>query len=280
MLGAFVPRCVSELVMDKLLVAIFDNETKASRGARVLQELHAQAKVLVYALAVITKRGDKIAVLEIAAGQARLEPVIGRATRSLIKLLEEPLSSIDDAGSGPVLDRMINMVNAGVEDDFVDEVLRHLLPGTWAMVSEIEEETATDTDTWLEALGGIIFRCVRRDVMDDQIARDLDVLLREVKRLEHELLQAREDSKARVRVQLDLAKNRFQTTRERARYLAASIKGEAEAKIVSLQERAARADPWIKARFETLANEVRVDYVNRATKLNLAWQSAGEVFAG
>jgi hypothetical protein len=246
----------------------------------VLEELHVQAKVLVYALAVITKRVDKIAVLEIAAGQARLQPVIGRATRSLIKLLEEPLSPIDDAGSGPVLDRLINMANAGVEDDFVHEVLRHLLPGTWAMVSEIDEESATDTDTWLEALGATIFRCVRRDVMDAQIASDLDVLFREVKRLEHELLQAQEDSKAGVRVTLELAKHRFQTARERARYLAASIKGEAEAKIVSLHERAARADPWIKARFETLANEVRVDYVNRATKLNLAWQSAGAVFAG
>jgi hypothetical protein len=245
----------------------------------VLQELHVQAKVLVYALAVITKRGDKIAVLEIAAGQARLQPVIGRATQSLIKLLEEQLGPIHDAGSGPVVDRLINMANAGVENDFVDEVLRHLLPGTWAIVSEIEEESAMDTDTWLEAHGAIIFRCVRRDVMDAQIASDLDVLLREVKRLEHELLQAKEASKARVRVTLKLAKNRFQTAKERARYLAASIKGEAEAKIVSLQERAARADPWIKARFETLANEVRVDYVNRATKLNLACQSAGAVFA-
>lgn len=246
----------------------------------MLQELHVQAKVLVYALAVITKRADRIAVLEIAAGQARLQPVIGRATRSLIKLLAEPLSSIDDAGSVPVLDRLINMANAGVEDDFVQEVWRHLLPGTWAMVCEIDEESVTDTDTWLEALGATIFRSVRRDVMDAQIARDLDVLLREVKRLEHELLHAQEDSQARVRVTLELAKDRFQTTRERARYLAASIKGEAEAKIVSLQQRAARADPWIKAWFETLANEVRVDYVNRATKLNLAWQSAGDVFAG
>jgi hypothetical protein len=246
----------------------------------VLQERHVQAKVLVYALAVITKRGDKIAVLEIAAGQARLQPVIGRATRSLIKLLEEQLSPIDDAGSGPVLDRLINMANAGVENDFVDEVSRHLLPGTWAVVSEIEEESAMDTDRSLKAHGAIIFRCVRRDVMDAQIASHLDVLLREVKRLEHELLQAQEGSKARVRETLELAKNRFQTAKERARYLAASIKREAEAKIVSLQQGAAKADPWIKARFETLANEVRVDYVNRATKLNLAWQSAGDVFAG
>jgi hypothetical protein len=245
---------------------------QASHGARVLQELHVQAKVLVYALAVITKRVDKIAVLEIAAGQARLQPIIGRATRSLIKLLEEPLSRIDDAGSGPAVDRLINMANAGVEDDFVHEISRHLLPGSWAMVSEIDEESVTDTDTRLEALAAVIFRCVRRDVMDAQIASDLDVLLHEVKRLEHELLQAQ--------ITLKLAKDRFQTARERARYLAVSIKGEAEAKIVSLQQRAARADPWIKARFETLANEIRVDYVNRATKLNLAWQSAGDVFSG
>jgi hypothetical protein len=75
---------------------------------------------------------------------------------------------------------------------------------------------------------------------------------------------------------LDLAKDKFQTTKDRVRHRAAFIKLEAEAKIVSLQEHAAKADGRIKARLERLANEVRVDYVNRATTLNLARQIGRE----
>ena len=71
---------------------------------------------------------------------------------------------------------------------------------------------------------------------------------------------------------LKVKKDRLQATKDRARYRAASIKLEAEAKIVSLQERAAKAEGGIKARLERLANEVRVDYVNRATTLNLSWK--------
>jgi uncharacterized membrane protein len=265
--------------VDKLLVAVFENEKKASMAALALQELHTEGTVLVYALAVITKGFNKIAVMEVRAGQALLEPVIGRATRSVIKLLEEPLSPIDNVGSGPIVDWMINMANAGVDGDFLDEVSRHLLPGRSAIVSEIEEEMPASLDILLESLGGTIFRCVRRDVLDAQIATDLDALHCEMKTLENALLLAQEDSKAILRMKLHLAKTRFQTTKEQAQRLAACIKGEAEAKIVSLEERAAGADAGAKARFERLAQEVRVEYANRATKLNLALRFAGNVFA-
>lgn len=80
------------------------------------------------------------------------------------------------------------MANAGVGGDFLDEVSRHLLPGRSAIVSEIEEEMPASLDILLESLGGTIFCCVRRDVMDTQIAIDLDALHCEIKTLENALL--------------------------------------------------------------------------------------------
>jgi hypothetical protein len=115
--------------------------------------------------------------------------------------------------------------------------------------------------------------------MDVQIAKELGALHSEIQTLETQVLQTPEGTRAQLQRQLDLARARFQATKDRARQHAASIKREAEAKIVSLQERSAKAEGGIKARLEKLADEIRVDYVNRATKLNLAWKLAGDIFA-
>ena len=114
--------------------------------------------------------------------------------------------------------------------------------------------------------------------MDAQIANELDALHREIHTIEGQLLHMRDQSKDQLQVMLKVKKDRLQATKDRARYRAASIKLEAEAKIVSLQERAAKAEGGIKARLERLANEVRVDYVNRATTLNLSWKISADVF--
>ena len=173
---------------------------------------------------------------------------------------------------------ILELSNVGFDGGFLDKVSRHLLPGTAAIVSEIDEERLTPIDTLLESQGGIVFRCVRREVMDAQIANELDALHREIHTIEGQLLHTRDQSKDQLQVMLKVKKDRLQATKDRARYRAASIKLEAEAKIVSLQERAAKAEGGIKARLERLANEVRVDYVNRATTLNLSWKISADVF--
>ncbi|HEX2929532.1 MAG TPA: hypothetical protein VHV54_07450, partial [Candidatus Binatia bacterium] len=94
----------------------------------------------------------------------------------------------------------------------------------------------------------------------------------EIQTLEKQILQPLGGSRAQLQGKLDMARAKLQTMQDGARRHAASIKREAEAKIASLQERAAKAEGGIKTRLERLADEVRVDYVNRATKLNLAWK--------
>ena len=262
--------------MDKMLIAVFEGEGQASIAARALKDLRAEDVLLVYAVAVIVKNPAKVSVVDFKIKDCR-DPALGVATRSVIKLLAEPYDSVDNGNSPTSSDRMIEVANAGVDSIFTDEVARHLLPGRAAIVSEIEEEATDLLDTLLESRGGTVFRCVRRELLDVQIADELDALHSEIQTMETQILQWPEESKAQLRQKLDRARARFEATKDRARQHAASIKREAEAKIVLLQERTAKAEGGIKARLEKLADEIRVDYVNRATKLNLAWQFAGDV---
>ena len=264
--------------MDNMLVAVFETERQASAAARAMKELSTEGVVLVYASAVIVKGFKKIAIMNFAHDQNSRDPALATATRSLIGLLGHSWQSAEEATAECTTDLMLELANVGVDGGFLDEVSRHLLPGTAAIVSEIDEERLTPIDTLLESQGGIVFRCVRREVMDAQIANELDALHREIHTIEGQLLHMRDQSKDQMQVMLKVKKDRLQATKDRARYRAASIKLEAEAKIVSLQERAAKAEGGIKARLERLANEVRVDYVNRATTLNLSWKIGSNVF--
>ena len=262
--------------MDNMLVAVFETERQASAAARAMKELSTEGVVLVYALAVIVKGFKRIAIVNFARDQNYRDPALATATRSLIGLLGRSWQSAEEATAECTTDLMIELANVGVDGGFLDEVSRHLLPGTAAIVSEVDEERLTPIDTLLESQGGIGFRCVRREVMDAQIANEMDALHREIQTIEGQLLHTRDQ--AQLEVMLKVKKDRLQATKERARSRAASIKLEAEAKIVSLQERAAKAEGGIKARLERLANEVRVDYVNRATTLNLSWKIGANVF--
>ena len=92
----------------------------------------------------------------------------------------------------------------------------------------------------------MVFRCVRREVVDAQIANELDALHREIHTIEGQLLHTRDQSKDQLQVMLKAKKDRLQATQDRARYRAASIKLEAEAKIPSLMHITSKAEGGMK----------------------------------
>jgi uncharacterized membrane protein len=262
--------------MDRMLIAVFERESEASAVAGVMNNLSEENLLLIYALAVIVKDFGKVSVADFKIKDCR-DPVLEIPTRSLIKLLVAAYDSVDDGNARAFADKMIELAEAGVDSTFLDQVAHHLVLGRAAIVSEVEEETPNAMDRLVESQGGTVFRCGRRESMDVQIAKELDALHSEIQTLEKRMLERPEESKSQLQPKLDQARAKFGATKDRAKQHAASIRREAEAKICLLQERTAKANPPSKARLEKLADEIRVDYVNRATKLNLAWQFAGDL---
>jgi uncharacterized membrane protein len=263
--------------MDKMLIAVFERERQAHTAAGAVNKLAEESLLFIYAVAVIVKDLAKISVVDFKINH-RGHSVLGGPTRSLINLLAAPYDFTDDGKSWVLSDRMIDVANAGVDAIFLDDVTRHLLPGRAAMVCEIEEETTNAMNIFLVSRGGTVFRCRRRERMDVQITKELDALHREIQTLDTQVLQRPEESKSQLQPKLNRVRASFEATKDRARQHAASAKREAEAKIVLLQEQIVKANGPSKARLERLADEIRVEYVNRASKLNLAWQFAADVF--
>lgn len=261
--------------MDRIVVAVFGSKDQACAAAGSIRDFCKSGEFLIYALALIIPDHEKTTVLDLMNEDRN--DILLKATRDLARLLAEPHFALHD--SAIVAESIIEMANVGIDSTFLEEIKRHLLPGKTAIVTEIEEENGAAMDFLLKSQGGIVFRCDRRAIMDLILFNELDALASQIQILENRLLQSWFGPKADLKNELDLAKIRFHEKKNQARRYAAGIKREAEAKIVSLQEWAAKADGEIKAKLERFVDEVRASYVSRATKLNFVWQLTGSVAA-
>jgi uncharacterized membrane protein len=261
--------------MSRLVVAVFNNRDEALLAAGAIKELCQSGELLAYALTVIVNEMEKIMVDESMTEHLN-KTALGNTTRALIELLAEPYwhgidkQSIDEA-STPI-------AAMGVEPTFIAEVTRQLSPGRAAIITEIEEDIALMANL-VESSGGIVLDCTRSELIDLHIAQQLETMRRQIQNLEGRLAHASEDSKAGLKRELDVSRSKFNTIKNQARCHATTIRRETEAKIVCLQEHAAKAKGERRAKLERVAEEVRVDYVNRATKLSFAWRIAGEALA-
>jgi hypothetical protein len=50
----------------------------------------------------------------------------------------------------------VDLNNARIGDDFIDDVRQQLLPGRFAVVADIQEDWTTPVDTRMEAIGGTV----------------------------------------------------------------------------------------------------------------------------
>ncbi|HWQ03804.1 MAG TPA: DUF1269 domain-containing protein [Longilinea sp.] len=263
-------------MMDKMLVVVFDNEGKAYEASKALQELQNEGSINLYAKAVIARDADgKVEVKE----EGDMGPVgtgVGLLTGSLIGLIGGPVGLAIGAYAGTVGGMVYDMANAGVGEDFLFEVEKSLLPGKTAVVAEVWEEWTMPVDTRMEALGGVVFRRTRDDVVDAQMDRDAVALEAELAELKAERDQATGEARAKLQAKVDKTKAKLQSKHNEIQARIEANQKETEAKIKSLQERAAKESGERKAKREARIIELQADQKRRTDLLNKARELARE----
>jgi uncharacterized membrane protein len=258
--------------MDKMLVAIFEGESQAIAGSGALNDLHADASIVLYSVAVVAKDVAGAVSVRSSPAQGPLGTILGMATASLIELLGGALSlGVKDgegAFSNPGLD---DLAAVGTEIDFTDEVRLHFLPGTAGVIAEVDEDRITAVNRRLEQLGGKVFRGGRREVRGALIERGIAALQKEMQELSAEFSQATGENQNKLSSKIEDCRANLLLTTEQAKSRAMELRREAEAKIVFLQEQAATADQDTRAKLEERICVVRLDYAERARKLNEIW---------
>jgi uncharacterized membrane protein len=126
--------------MDKIVVVVFDSESKAYEGSQALQELQNEGSINLYAKAVIARDANGKLTVKQQGDMGPVGTAVGLLTGSLIGLLGGPVGVAIGVGIGTSGGMLYDLAQLGVAEDYLVEVGKSLLPGKAAVVAEVWEE--------------------------------------------------------------------------------------------------------------------------------------------
>lgn len=246
--------------MEKMLVVVFDNESKAYEGSRALNQLDSEGNITIHAEAVIGKNNDGTITVKQGDGDFPVRTVSGTAIGSLIGLLGGPAGLAVGALAGTMVGSIADLFVAGVDSDFLAEASNALTPGKYAIVADVSEEWVTPVDTRMEALNGFVFRTARQSFEEAQRAREVAEVRAEMDQLKAEHARAKAEHKAKLQAKIDGLNTRLQAKLQQARQRSEQIKNETDAKVQGLQKKAAKAQGDAKAVINARVTEIKKQY--------------------
>jgi uncharacterized membrane protein len=265
--------------MNKMLIAVFDNEIAADAGLQALHKLHSEGDITLYASGVVAKGAKGEISVRKSIDQIAMGTATGLAVGSLIGLLGGPVGLAVGAMTGTVVGAIRDFWVAGVGLEFIEVAEKNLQPGKVALVAEIEEEWVTPLDVALEAAGGQVFRRTRSEIAEAQFDHDIAAFKAEIKELESETSHASGSLKTKLEIRLAEAKGSLDAAVDRARQQVETLRQESDAKAESLKVQLSQAKGEVKARIEDRVKRVKSAYHARGTKLSQAWALTKEALA-
>jgi uncharacterized membrane protein len=261
--------------MERMLVVIFDDEKKAYEGSRALYQLDLEGDISIYAEAVISKNTDGKLSIKQADGDFPIRTLGGTAIGSLLGLLGGPIGFGIGAVAGTFAGAMADLHVSGVDGEFLDDVAKSLKPGKYAVVADVGEEWVTPVDTRMEALGGSVYRTARSAVQHEQVARQEATMRAELASLKAEHAKAQAERKKRLQSRIERLEAKLQETLRRDQQQHEELKREMDAKVMAVQQRAAKAKGDAKVALEARVTELRSEYELRKTKRAAAEAAGG-----
>jgi len=259
-----------------MLAAVYNSEVVAVEGLSALKGLHKDGDITVYSTAVLVKDASGKVSMKQTADEGPIGTALGMLAGSMVGLLAGPVGLAVGASLGGLTGLISDLHKSGIDVQFVDDVSKALSPGKAAVLADVEETWTAPVDARVGKLGGIVFRRLRSEVVEDQLARESAEFKAEVKQLKEELAQAHAENKAAIQAQIDDAKKKAQVMQDQAKARIDQAKREADAKITALQGQLKQASDRQKAKIEKRIAEVKADLEARHAKLQEAGRLAKE----
>jgi len=228
--------------MDRMLVVVFSNETKAYEGKKALLQLDNEGSIGLYGYAVVAKNPDGTPSVKQGDDAGPLGTLVGTTVGSLIGALFGPVGLAVGASAGMAGGATVDLTNVGVGEDFVDDVSAALSPGKVAVVAEIEEDWTTPVDTRMESIGGTVYRRALSDVRHQVHEENVAAMKADMAQFKAERAQARADRKAKLTEKINQLDSKIQTQLQAAKDQRLAAERKAQAKVQILKSKAAAAE--------------------------------------
>jgi len=228
--------------MDRMLVVVFDNEPKAYEGKNALLDLELEGSINLFAYAVLAKNADGTVSVKQGDDPGPLGTLVGTSLGSFIGLLGGPTGVAVGAMAGMMGGSALDLDNARIGEDFLEDVGKRLLPGKVAVVAEVEEDWTTPVDERMEAIGGTVFRramsAVKQTVNEEAIA----ALKADLAQMKAEQAKAHAGRQAKLHEKIGQLESKIQAQLQKAKDQRAEADRRAQEKARLLQAKAAAAD--------------------------------------
>src|SRR5260370_3127515 len=212
-----IKRKRSENIMDRMLVVVFNNEVQAYQGRQALLQLDSDGNISVYAYAVLAKHADGTATVKQGDDSGPIGTLLGTSFGSLIGLLGGPVGLAIGASAGVLAGAAVDLNNARIGDDFIDDVTKKLTPNKFALVAEIEEGWTTPVDTRMEAIGGTVFRRALSDAKHTIHDENVAAMKSDMAQMKAEHAKAHADRKAKLQEKINQLDSKIQTQLQKAK---------------------------------------------------------------
>jgi hypothetical protein len=137
----------------------------------------------------------------------------------------------------------VDVNNAGIGYDFIDDVSKVLLPDRVAVIAEIDEDWTTPVDTRMEALGGTVFRRALSEVKEKIHEENVAAMKADLAELKAEHAKAHADRKAKLQEKINQLDTKIQAQLQKAKDRGEALqrKAQAKAQVLKAKAEAARA---------------------------------------
>ena len=255
---------------NKILVSVFESERTAFEGLTALKDLHRDGDITVFASTVIAKDSSGTVQVRQEADKGPEGTLLGMITGGFVGLLGGPAGVALGAYVGGFGGLMYDLFQAGVSIDFVDEVGSSLIPGTAAVIADVDETWVTPVDIRLAALGGTTFRRFRGDVIDDELIRETEAARMELEQLHAELRAVSGEASANVQKAIEAQRRKLEALDDRIDKTLAEEKAAFDARLATLREQQAMARESKRQQIEARMAELKASHEARKAKLDEA----------
>ena len=232
--------------MERMLVVVFDNETKAYEGTAALRQLDREGSITIFADAVVVKNPDGSTTVKQFRDVPPTGSLVGTSVGALVGVLGGPAGMALGSVTGLALGALFDVGDARVGQDFVEEVSQSLTPNKVAVVAEIEEHWTAPVDTRMEALGGTVHRRALWEVEEKIRNQDIAAMKADLAKLKEELAKAHADRRAKLQSKAAQLEERIEARQKQADESWKAFQGREKAKRELFMTRAAAAGSAIK----------------------------------
>jgi uncharacterized membrane protein len=224
--------------MDRMLVVVFDSESKAYEGKKALERLDDEGSINLYAYAVLAKQADGTTTVKQGDDVGPVGTLVGTSVGSLIGLLGGPAGLAIGAAAGAAGGSVFDLHNARIGDDYLDDVKKAVTPGKFAVVAQVDEDWTTPVDTSMEPLGGTVYRRALSEVTDTANQEELTAMKADLAQYKAEAAKGRADRQAKLQEKIQQLESKISAHQQKVQDRRRAAERQAQAKAQRLQNKA------------------------------------------